>query len=86
VAFTLPLNLLLVGSHAAGSTGSPGFHDRLGTHYLPFVFLYGMRLFYILAGLLIAGGWIILISPTSFSLVDGLLPPSCWRSPSSAVP
>ena len=58
VAFTLPLNLLLV----AGATlyhlnwFYPAFMIALGTHYLPFIFLYGMRQFGALAALLIAGG------------------------------
>lgn len=35
----------------------PRVHDRLGAHYLPFVTLYGMRMFYALAGVLVGAGF-----------------------------
>ena len=34
----------------------PAMMILLGAHYIPFVFLYGMRLFAFLAGILIGGG------------------------------
>ena len=34
----------------------PAMMILLGAHYLPFVFLYGMRMFAVLAGALVAGG------------------------------
>jgi hypothetical protein len=37
----------------------PALMILLGAHYLPFVFLYGMRMFALLAALLLAGGLII---------------------------
>jgi hypothetical protein len=71
VAFTVPLNLLVV----AGATlyrlnwFYPACMIVVGTHYLPFVFLYGMGQFWILGGLLVVGGVVIgLYVPDSFSL------------------
>ena len=41
----------------------------LGAHYLPFVFLYGMRMFAVLAALLLGGGTLIaLYFSASFSV------------------
>lgn len=37
----------------------------LGAHYIPFVFLYGMRMFAVLAGLLVGGGLLIAIYESS---------------------
>ncbi|HET9514248.1 MAG TPA: hypothetical protein VFO95_10005 [Gemmatimonadales bacterium] len=47
VAFTLPLSLPVVGAVAIHHLDwfYPAFLVVLGAHYLPFVFLYGMRLF-----------------------------------------
>ena len=71
VAFAVPLNLLVV----AGATlyrlnwFYPACMIVVGTHYMPFVFLYGMWQFWILSGLLVAGGVVIgLYVPGSFSL------------------
>lgn len=75
VAFTLPLVLPVVGAAALYRTQwfYPAFMIVLGAHYLPFVFLYGMRMFAVLAAGLVtlgltlalyvqlpfaAGGWI----------------------------
>jgi hypothetical protein len=79
VAFSVPLNLLVV----AGATlyrlnwFYPACMIVVGAHYLPFVFLYGMWQFWILGGLLLAGGVAIgLFIPGSFSLggwVTGVL-------------
>ena len=33
----------------------------LGAHYIPFVFLYGMRMFAVMAALIVAGGLVIAI-------------------------
>lgn len=71
VAFTLPLNLPLVGAATLyrQTWFYPAFLIVLGTHYLPFVFLYGMPQFYVLGGLLIAAGLGIgLYLPGTFSL------------------
>ncbi|HXV85697.1 MAG TPA: hypothetical protein VD793_03305 [Gemmatimonadales bacterium] len=58
VAFTLPLSLPVVGAATLYREEwfYPAFMVVLGAHYLPFVFLYGMRLYGVLAGLLVAGG------------------------------
>jgi hypothetical protein len=41
----------------------------LGAHYLPFVFLYGMRMFAVLAAFLVVGGTVIaMYFSASFSL------------------
>ncbi len=58
VAFVLPLTLPLVGAAALHRLTwfYPAFMIALGAHYLPFVFLYGMRLFALLAGILIGSG------------------------------
>lgn len=61
VAFTLPLNLPLVAAATFYRLEwfYPAFMIALGTHYLPFVFLYGMRHFAVLAAILIGGGFVI---------------------------
>lgn len=58
VAFVLPLTLPLVGAAALYRLTwfYPAFMVVLGAHYLPFVFLYGMRLFAFLAGMLVGAG------------------------------
>lgn len=71
VAFTVPINFLLVGAATL-------YHEEwffpaamivVGAHYLPFITLYGMRMFGILAGLLILGGTgLALYGPNIFSL------------------
>jgi hypothetical protein len=70
VAFTIPLNLLVV----AGATlyrlnwFYPACMVAIGSHYLPFMFLYGMWQFAVLAGVLIGGGVVIgLAVPEVFS-------------------
>ncbi len=71
IAFTLPLTLPLVGAAALYRLNwfYPAFMIVLGAHYLPFVFLYGMRQFAVLAGVLIAAGLAIgLYAPPIFSL------------------
>lgn len=58
VAFVLPLSLPVVGAAALYRLDwfYPAFMVVLGAHYLPFVFLYGMRMFGFLAGILWVGG------------------------------
>ena len=71
IAFTLPLNLPLVVAAALHRLNwfYPALMIALGTHYLPFIFLYGMRQFGALAGILISAGLLIgLYVPWSFSL------------------
>lgn len=71
VAFTLPLNLPLVAAATAYRLNwfYPAFMIALGTHYLPFIFLYGMWQFGILAAVLLGAGIVIgLYLSSSFSL------------------
>lgn len=69
-AFILPVCLLLVGAAALYRIEwfYPAFMIVLGAHYLPFVTLYGMRMFYVLAGILMGAGVVLgLYLPFSFS-------------------
>ena len=61
VAFTLPLNLPLVGAATVYRLDwfYPAFMIAVGTHYLPFVFLYGIWQFYVLAAVLIGAGFVL---------------------------
>ena len=58
VAFTVPIGFILVGAATLSVQHwfFPAAMVVVGAHYLPFVFLYGMRHFALLAGLLIVGG------------------------------
>lgn len=61
IAFTVPLGIPIV----LGATlyrldwFYPAAMILVGAHYLPFVFLYGMRLFAVLCGLMVGGGILI---------------------------
>jgi hypothetical protein len=71
IAFTLPLNLPLVAAatFCRQNWFYPAFMIVLGTHYLPFIFLYGMPQFGVLAAFLIGAGVAIgLYAPSAFSL------------------
>jgi hypothetical protein len=60
-AFVLPLSmplLLPVGLYRL-NWFYPAMMVLLGAHYLPFVFLYGMRMFAALAALVVGGGWVV---------------------------
>jgi hypothetical protein len=71
VAFVLPLSmplLLPVGLYRL-NWFYPAMMVLLGAHYLPFVFLYGMRMFAALAALVVGGGWVIaMYRPDIFSV------------------
>jgi hypothetical protein len=58
IAFTVPINFVLVFAATLYRTNwfYPAAMIVVGAHYLPFVFLYGMRQFAALAGILILGG------------------------------
>jgi hypothetical protein len=58
VAFVLPLSLPVVGAAALYRLDwfYPAFMIVLGAHYLPFVFLYGMRMFAVLCAALVTAG------------------------------
>jgi hypothetical protein len=70
VAFVLPASMLLllpVGLYRL-NWFYPALMVLLGAHYLPFVFLYGMRMFAVLAGVLLGGGVLLAIyRPHDFS-------------------
>lgn len=71
VAFIVPLNFLLVGAATLYRENwfFPAAMIVIGSHYLPFITLYGMKLFGILAGLLVVvGTGLALFSPDFFSL------------------
>jgi hypothetical protein len=71
VAFVLPMSmpLLLPVSQYNLNLFYPALMILLGAHYLPFVFLYGMRMFAVLAAALVGGGIIIaLYLSSSFSV------------------
>ena len=61
VAFIVPLLIPVIGAAALYNIDwfYPAFMVVVGAHYLPFVFLYGMREYAILAAVLIGGGVII---------------------------
>ena len=61
IAFTLPMTMLLLAPVGAFRLNwfFPAFMILLGAHYLPFTFLYGMRLFIPLCALLVGGGVVI---------------------------
>ncbi len=71
LAFTVPINFLLVGAATLYREAwfFPAAMIVVGSHYLPFLTLYGMKLFGILAALLIvAGAGLALYGPPVFSL------------------
>lgn len=71
VAFTVPLNFLLVGAATLYRENwfFPAAMIVVGTHYLPFITLYGMKMFGILAVLLVVlGAGLALYGPDVFSL------------------
>ncbi|MEO8355417.1 MAG: hypothetical protein ABI621_05865 [Chloroflexota bacterium] len=70
VAFTVPLNMLLVGAASLYNINwfYPAFMLVVGTHYMPFIFLYGMWEFAVLAVLLIfASVGTVMLFPGSFT-------------------
>lgn len=79
IAFTVPINFLLVGAATLYNPMwfFPAAMIIVGSHYLPFITLYGMKMFGILAGLLVFGGTgLALYGPQIFSLggwLTGLL-------------
>jgi hypothetical protein len=71
IAFTVPLNFILVGAATLYRENwfFPAAMIVVGTHYLPFITLYGMKMFGILAGLLVViGAGLALYGPDIFSL------------------
>jgi hypothetical protein len=71
IAFTLPLSMLLLVPVTAFRLNwfYPALMVLVGAHYLPFVFLYGMRMFVPLCAIFTAGGVVVaLYFSGSFSL------------------
>jgi hypothetical protein len=71
IAFTLPMTMLLLVpvTEFRLNLFYPAFLVLLGAHYLPFVFLYGMRMFIPLCAMLVSSGVAIaLCLPQTFSL------------------
>jgi len=71
VAFTVPIGFLLVFAATLYRQNLffPASMIIVGAHYLPFVFLYGMWQFGVLAGALVLGGvGIVLFAPGIFGL------------------
>lgn len=58
VPFIIPLTIPVIGAATLHNVNwfYPAFMVIVGAHYLPFVFLYGMREYAVLAAVLIAGG------------------------------
>jgi hypothetical protein len=70
-AFIIPLSLpvILAAASANPNFFYPAFMVVVGVHYLPFIFLYGMPLFGVLAALLIGGGTaLMMLLPGEFAL------------------
>jgi hypothetical protein len=61
VAFTIPLTIPVILAATACRPGwfYPGFLVVVGAHYLPFIFLYGMRVYALLAILMVGGGFVL---------------------------
>jgi hypothetical protein len=71
LAFTLPLTMLLLVPVTVFHLNLfyPALMILVGAHYIPFTFLYGMRLFIPLSAILVGGGVVIdLYFPGPFSL------------------
>jgi hypothetical protein len=71
LAFTVPINFLLVGAATLYREEwfFPAAMIVVGTHYIPFMFLYGIREFVILGGfMIVAGAGLALYGPSIFSL------------------
>ena len=71
ISFTVPINFLLVGAIILYREiwFFPAAMIVVGSHYLPFITLYGMKMFGILGALLILGGaGLALYGPPIFSL------------------
>jgi hypothetical protein len=71
IAFTVPISMLLLVPICQFRLGLfyPAMMVIVGAHYLPFTFLYGMRMFLPLAAILISAGVVIaMYFPAPFSL------------------
>ncbi len=71
IAFTVPINFLLVGAIIIYKPiwFYPAAMIIVGSHYLPFITLYGMKMFAVLSAILVLGGTgLALYGPSIFSL------------------
>ena len=71
IAFTVPINFLLVGAATLYHEDCffPAAMIIVGAHYLPFVTLYGMKMFAVLTGItVVAGTGLAMCAPDIFSL------------------
>ena len=71
VAFIVPLSLPVIGAASLYNINwfYPTFMLVVGTHYMPFIFLYGMWEFTVLSALLIGGGVAIgMLFPSAFTI------------------
>lgn len=71
IAFTVPINFILVGAIILYQPDwfFPAAMIIVGSHYLPFITLYGMKMFGILAAILVSAGLMIgMYAPAIFSL------------------
>ena len=71
MAFTVPINFLLVGAATLYRENwfFPAAMIVVGAHYLPFITLYGMKMFAFLAAILVgAGAALAFYVPAPFSL------------------
>ncbi len=61
VAFTVPLTLPVVGGAALHNVNwfYPGCMIVVGAHFMPFIFMYGMWQYGVLAGALLGGGFLL---------------------------
>lgn len=73
IAFTVPIGLVVVIAMLGGHSELffPASMVIVGAHYLPFVFLYGMRLFGVLAGVMGGVGVVLLYVPRVPSTAAG---------------
>lgn len=71
IAFTVPINFLLVGAATLFRVTwfFPAAKFVVGSHYLPFIILYGMNIFGILASVMVViGAGLVLYGPHIFTL------------------
>lgn len=71
IAFTVPIGFVVVVAMLGGQSERffPASMVIVGAHYLPFVFLYGMRLFAVLSGAMVVIGVLLLyVLPVPFTV------------------
>jgi hypothetical protein len=70
IAFTVPIGFVVVVVMLGGRSRLffPASMIIVGAHYLPFVFLYGMRLFAVLSGVLVVAGVLLLYLPAPVAI------------------